>query len=45
MQQRICDCWLDVGGCFCTLETNEKMQQVSEKLTEQIIQRRKDKDV
>lgn len=20
-QQRICDCWLDVGGCFCELNT------------------------
>ena len=22
MQQRICDCWLRVGGCFCAMETD-----------------------
>ena len=24
MQQRICDCKLRVGGCYCKLETNDK---------------------
>ena len=24
MQQRICDCQLRVGGCYCKLETDDK---------------------
>ena len=24
MQQRICDCQLRVGGCYCKLEENDK---------------------
>ena len=24
MQQRICDCPLRVGGCYCKLETDDK---------------------
>jgi hypothetical protein len=30
MQQRICDCWLDVGACFCSLDkTDEQILQVT----------------